>query len=45
MSLGKVGIKFRKTWVKFRLSLDKLSNITEFYIVNSKQTKKMEVCL
>ena len=35
MSLGKVGIKFRKTWVKFGLSLDKVSNLQKYFIVNS----------
>lgn len=42
MSLGKVGLKFRKTWIMFALSLDKLSNELELYILNSFITKEME---
>lgn len=35
MSLGKVWTKFRKTYKKFGLSWDKLSNAIHIYLVNS----------
>lgn len=42
MSLGKVGIKFSKTWVKFSFCLDKFSNQLKFFIVTSLITRKGE---
>jgi len=43
MSLGKVGIKFSNTWIMFELSLDKLSNALELYILNSFINKEKEI--
>lgn len=43
MSLGKVGIKFGKNWIMFELSLDKLSNAVELYILNSFINKEKEI--
>lgn len=42
MSLGRVGIKFRKTCKKFGSSLDKLSNAIHNYLVNSFISTKKE---
>ena len=43
MSFGKVGIKFSNTWIMFELSLDKLSNALELYILNSFINKEKEI--
>lgn len=43
MSLGKVGIKFRKNWIMFQFSLGEFSNALELYILNSFINKKKEI--